>query len=407
MIDLTLPRPTSELAVNRRPQWRILTTFAAVGAALLTTATAACTSDSQGPPAEARHYVALSVGPGHTCALTADHAAWCWGNNADGKLGAGPTGAGDQLVPTPVAGGIAFTDISAGESHTCGVATDGRGYCWGANGVGALGTGEGLAATHDGPVEVAGDLRFTRISAGAGFSCGVTTTGDAYCWGDNQSGNLGVGDNEPRTTPTLVTGGLSFSFIATSKGGTPSNWFACGLTTAGAAYCWGANDGGELGTGSVSLLSAEPVHAAPALTFESLSLGDGIACGVSTAHDAYCWGTTPTVTIVPGERKWLSIRLGDASVCGVTDAGDGFCWGTNPFGMLGNGLSASVSYAEPTPIVGGLTLQVAAPGRSHSCGLAADGSAYCWGLGILLGIGPLPDFPSPYVKYEPTAVVSE
>lgn len=393
--------------MNRPLQRNILRTLGAAGAALLIAVISACSSDPQAPPAEVRHYVALSVGPGHTCALTADHEAWCWGNNADGKLGAGPAGAGDQVVPTRVAGGIAFADISAGESHTCGVATDGRGYCWGQNGVGALGTGEGLDATHDVPTEVAGGLRFTQIAAGAGFSCGVSTAGDAYCWGDNQFANLGVGDRDPRTTPTLVTGGLSFSSIVTSGGGTPSNWFACGLTAAGAAYCWGANDGGELGTGSVSLLSAEPVHAAPELTFESLSLGGGFACGVTIARDAYCWGATPVVTLVPGGMKWASVRRSDGSTCGVTDAAEGFCWGTNDFGMLGNGLSASQSYPEPTPIVGGLHFGVVAPGRSHSCGLTTDGSAYCWGLGVLLGIGALPDFPSPYVKYAPTAVVSE
>jgi alpha-tubulin suppressor-like RCC1 family protein len=103
--------------VNRSLQ-RIIAKMGAAGAALLIAAVSACSSDPQAPPAEVRHYVALSVGPGHTCALTAEHEAWCWGNNADGKLGAGPAGAGDQLVPTRVAGGVAFAQISAGESPT-------------------------------------------------------------------------------------------------------------------------------------------------------------------------------------------------------------------------------------------------------------------------------------------------
>jgi len=177
--------------------------------------------------------------------VTTSGAAYCWGSNAFGQLGDGTTT--QRLVPTPVAGGLTFTAVSAGWWHTCGITTSGAAYCWGNNGFLGDGTNTGRLV----PTPVAGGLTFTTLSAGPGETCGVTTSGAAYCWGYNAFGQLGDGTTANRLIPTPVAGGLTFT--AVSAGVEVETGHACGVTPGGAAYCWGASNGaGALGDGTTT-----------------------------------------------------------------------------------------------------------------------------------------------------------
>lgn len=122
-----------------------------------------------------------------------------------GALGDGTTS--NRLVPTPVAGGLAFASVSAGDGHTCGVTVGGAAYCWGFNAFGQL--GDGTTTGRVVPTRVVGGHTFGMVSAGTivpfwGHTCGVTTNGEAYCWGSNVSGELGDGTTTERHVPTLV-----------------------------------------------------------------------------------------------------------------------------------------------------------------------------------------------------------
>src|SRR5439155_5913141 len=155
-------------------------------------------------------------------------------------------------------GGHLFSTIRAGHRHTCAVTTSGDAYCWGANSGGQLGrdtltstcTYAALNPCSNWPIPVAGGLIFTQVSAGWEHSCGVTTGGSAYCWGLNDSGQLGNDSTSticgaleapepPRLrypcgrVPRLVEGGLTFTSV--QAGG----HFTCGLAVTGDAYCWG------------------------------------------------------------------------------------------------------------------------------------------------------------------------
>jgi Tol biopolymer transport system component/alpha-tubulin suppressor-like RCC1 family protein len=196
-------------------------------------------------------FVAIDAGRFHTCGLTVQGTAACWGSNSNGQLGDGISGV-NQQVPLPVASLTGFATVSAGDVHTCGVTAGGAASCWGRNTSGEL--GDGTTTGHTIPQSVAGAFTFSFVESGASHTCGVTTSHAALCWGDNAAGELGDGTTVGRTTPVPVTGGLSF--VTVSSG----TQYSCGVTTSGAAYCWGTNGLGQLGTGTGS--SVTPVRVA-------------------------------------------------------------------------------------------------------------------------------------------------
>lgn len=145
----------------------------------------------------------ISVGGSHGCLLGDDGSAYCFGSNTRGQLGAGTTLLRSPH-PLPVAGGIQFASISAGDSHTCGVAMDAVVWCWGEGGMGQLGSGQRTSTTQ--PVQVSGAVRFSSISAGTRHTCGIGLDGHAYCWGANLLGALGDASQEDRLAPSRVAG---------------------------------------------------------------------------------------------------------------------------------------------------------------------------------------------------------
>jgi hypothetical protein len=151
----------------------------------------------------------LVAGPMHACALSAAGVAYCWGGDAAGQLGNGAAPGG--ATPTPVAGGLAFRMLSAGNAHTCGLTADGSAWCWGSNPDGRLGVSPGVESCggvpcSTTPVAVSGDLRFTTISAGGSHTCGIATDGVVYCWGANGDGQLGNGTFVASALPARVVG---------------------------------------------------------------------------------------------------------------------------------------------------------------------------------------------------------
>src|SRR6266404_8115973 len=189
----------------------------------------------------------VSAGGLHTCGVTSDDLAYCWGYNNYGQLGVGTTDGpelclslGCSTRPVAVLGGLRFRQVSAGEDHTCGITTDYRAYCWGLNG-GSLGDGTMLSRST--PVPVAGQLSFRQVSAGDVHTCAVATDNRAYCWGYNGSGQLGNGTQsfDPPLTPVAVVGQLQFRQVS------PGGEHTCAVTTDDRAFCWGSNRYGQLG----------------------------------------------------------------------------------------------------------------------------------------------------------------
>ena len=169
----------------------------------------------------------------------------------------------------PVSGAVSFVQLSLGALHSCGLTEDGVAYCWGENFGGQLGDGTSIGRTA--PTPVLTSLRFRIIATASGFAtggnvappipnpgfnahtCALTSAGTPYCWGWNGNGQLGDGTTTSRRVPVPVAGNLTLTTIA--LGGA----YTCGMQ-GNTAWCWGANAFGQLGRGSLSSLSTVPVQ---------------------------------------------------------------------------------------------------------------------------------------------------
>ncbi len=228
---------------------------------------------------------------------------------------------------------------------------------------------------------------FTTIAAGFYVSCGLTGAGAAFCWGYNGSASLGAIDPAlQENTAVAVQGGLTFTRLVAGTS------HVCGLTSAGAAYCWGSNYFGEAGSGDTSEVHEFPVPVQGGIVFASLSANFSHTCGLTAAGTAYCWGdniygdvgdgtTTQrsTPTLVSGGIAFTSLTTGNSHTCGLTAAGTAYCWGADSSGQLGDG--TTTQRLTPTALAGGLTFANLTSGFAFTCGATTAGDGYCWGLG--------------------------
>ncbi|HZS60403.1 MAG TPA: hypothetical protein VFA43_14115 [Gemmatimonadaceae bacterium] len=270
--------------------------------------------------------VNITSGPFHSCGLTKAGDAYCWGQNSFGQLGNGDTL--NMATPVLVQGGHKWSAISAGFWHTCAITTGATPYCWGYPGFGAIGNPVvDTSLKQLTPLAVSGQLSFATISAGAVYTCGVTAFGASYCWGNNAIGQLGDGTDSSRDAPVAVKtpSGVAFTTIAVSRADNVLGT-TCGLTSTGAAYCWGNSSNGQLG------IASPP-------TCNLIGAGKG---------PFFC-SFTPVA--VSGGLTFSALAIGLLHVCGVTTAGAIDCWGGNAFGQLGDGTTTDTYM--PTPVVGG------------------------------------------------------
>ncbi len=251
----------------------------------------------------------LSVGAGHSCRLTANGAAACWGSDGHGRIRVRPG---------------KFTAISAGGAHTCGLRENGTASCWGWNGWGQTSAPEDKFSSisaglrHNCGITVDNTIRcwgsneygqradqltseFTAVSAGYYHNCAIRTSGDVVCWG--------FGDNGQTAAP-------AGPFTAVSAGFTHT----CGLRPSGNIECWGEDKAGE-------------TQAPPTDRFVAVSAGQLHSCGILESGAVRCWGSDEHGRATPPEGKFVSVDAGELHTCATRDDGSVTCWGDNSFGQ--------------------------------------------------------------------------
>lgn len=359
---------------------------AALGGAAL-----GCGEDAESPTApdhvaapaagvvRALEFSEVSAGNAHTCGVTTRHRAYCWGF---GLLGDGATYS-QRSTPVAVAGGHDFLQISSGVDHTCAVTTTRQAYCWGGNSSGQLGNGSTLDRPR--PTLVAGGLRFRHVAAGSFHTCGLTYPDNlAYCWGSNFGGKLGDGTTTDRQAPVPTARGLHFSRVRVG-------WnHSCGVTTDARAFCWGSNREGQIGDGSEINRRQRPVAVAGGLLVHEVDAGLDYTCAVTVDGRAFCWGdgrfgqigdgslSEPHSPVaVAGGRRFTRLSAGSFHACAETEANRAYCWGHNLFGSLGDGTNNQRN--RPVAVSGGLSFSRLSAGSFFTCGVTRGGVAFCWG----------------------------
>ncbi|HET8775157.1 MAG TPA: chromosome condensation regulator RCC1 [Thermoanaerobaculia bacterium] len=237
---------------------------------------------------------------------------------------------------------------------SCAIAGDGP-YCWGNNYAGSLGTGSTTPAQSAValPVAFSNAAAVTSISAGDTFVCAIKD-GAVYCWGTNNGAQLGLGgiDYQPHPTPTLIPS-LSSGVTEIAAGGA----HACAIQY-GVVKCWGQNGYGQIGNGTAITASS------PAAVL-NINIGDAPR-NLTAGYFHTC--------VVKGSTGAL------------------FCWGSGMQGELGNGGTAD---ANVPSAVSGLQsdVSVVSAGYAHTCAVQS-GQAYCWGKNNVgqLGIGTTSSF---------------
>ncbi|HTI64211.1 MAG TPA: protein kinase [Gemmatimonadaceae bacterium] len=332
-------------------------------------------------PVAAVSRVRVVAGGMHTCMITADGRAFCWGGNDRGQIGNGGTSRASS--PAVVSVDVRFTTIAAGLSHSCGIARGGMAWCWGANDHGQL--GDRTMAQHTIPLRVAGSHTFTEITVGAAHTCALDDSGAAWCWGSNAQGQLGApGEDAAQPTPVAWRG----RFISIAAG-----WnFTCAIEASGRAMCWGDDSAGELGDGGTTDRRA-PVWVSGERVFTSIAAGSAHACGITPQHEVYCWGRNSGGQLGDGTRvdhslpvriksseRFVAVAAGAVHTCALTAEGSAWCWGRNNYGQLGNG--GTSDQTQPVEVAGEHSFATLRAFGSHTCGATPSGEAFCWGYNL-------------------------
>jgi alpha-tubulin suppressor-like RCC1 family protein len=307
-------------------------------------------------------FTTISTGSTHTCGIVADGTAYCWGDNSFGQLGYSTsvdcvTGHPCSVTPTVVSGGHLFKTITGGAYGTCGITVNDVLKCWGYQG---FSNAINLASPTTVRLSATGDSVWSLVghTDGGLNGCGLANGGVAACWGQNFYGQLGIGAiNNTRSNPVAIVLDAVVKSISSGSG------FTCALTSIGDAYCWGLSVRGALALGADAASSPcnvsapdlcfpSPLKVIGGRKFSQLTVGYEHVCGLDIeSGDAYCWGSNtyqaigaqslgntpvaPSPFAAANGTKYTSLSAGRQFTCGVMLDRNISCWGYNGFGQLG------------------------------------------------------------------------
>ena len=369
-------------------------------------------------PASHALYEYVSAGGYHSCGLTDNGKARCWGLGGEGQLGSGE----DKGSKTPVtvkdsngADLTGLTQVSAGEFHTCALNEDVEVLCWGSGDDGRL--GNGASDNQNTPVNVlavsgAGNLsRIKQVSAGKKHTCALNGGGKVYCWGANNRAQLGVLNTTTTSSNRPVEISDLTDVIQISIGGEQS----CALKKNGGngqVVCWGYNN---VNSSSHNTRVIQTTDSTNLIYAKQVSVGENYACAIwkasasANSKKISCWGqggdhigvanasdsTSAYLVDHPTEDSWSTfgnvaqISAGNGHTCALMNNGDIYCWGDGERGALGNKLLTSTNrarlIASPKPTRKfndkDLLRGKIAVGTAHSCAVTQNKNVYCWGEG--------------------------
>lgn len=320
----------------------------------------------------------VSAGRYHSIALDRSGAIWTWGCNYAGQLGTCTTLL--RSSPGSVVGGFAdWCQISAGGAHTAAIRTNGSLWTWGSNYYGRL--GDGTVTSRSSPVSVLGGFtNWCQVSAGQSHTAAVRSNGTIWTWGDNGSGRLGNGTYSAQSSPVSVVGGFT-DWCQVSAGGLHT----AAVRSNGSLWTWGSNGSGQLGDGTSSARSSPGSIIGGFADWCQVSTGYLNTVAIRTNGTLWAWGDniagqlgdgtvtgkSSPVSVAGGFTDWCQVSAGRYSTVAIKTNGTLWAWGDNIIGQLGDGTTANRS--SPVVVVGGITSWCAASvGRNAAFGITVQ-----------------------------------
>ncbi|RNL60735.1 hypothetical protein EFK50_20740 [Nocardioides marmoriginsengisoli] len=249
------------------------------------------------------------------------------------------------------------------------------------------------------PLKLANVAPAVPVAVGAGgqFSCRTDADQKLWCWGYNESGQLGIngtiGDGPGKLTPQQVGTATDWSGITTGNNNLITERHACALRGTD-AWCWGSDKNGEIGAGGTAAgNTAVPVKVVGGLSWAKLDAGWNSTCGVTTTGALYCWGKNDQGQLGIGSASvndvnaparvgvandWTSVSTGYNFGCAIKATGTLWCWGANHRGQLGTGGTTSTS--APVQVGTATDWSKVRVGYGYTCGIRTNGTLWCWGI---------------------------
>ena len=307
---------------------------------------------------------------------------------------------GGTSVDAPPLDRTAGTAIISGQYHAC-LLEEGRLSCWGQNDHGQLGVGD--TSNRLVAVPVAPDRRFAEVCGGESHGCALeTTSGAVLCWGDDANGQLGDASLKPSLTPKVV--GLPAAAISIACG----YQHTCAVLEDGSLRCWGANPENQLGRGASSAREPSPERIAFG-TSDWVRVGAGQAhtCALRIDGSLWCWGRNNSgecgsPSAPPGDQRAIPTRVGtdvdwvrvvpaQNATCALRSDDSLWCWGNNEFGNLG--FPPPTGTTTPLRVGGPASWSALADETFHGAAIQRDGTLWTWGRNVegQLGLGDTTD----------------
>ncbi len=375
--------------------------FGGTAASATGTATSSTGGTGGAPPIPP---IQLALGEYHSCVRKPDGTVWCWGGNNYGQLGNGVQDNNAHPTPMQVTGlGMSAAHLAHGARHVCARKQDGTLWCWGFNVAGQL--GDGTTGDQYSPVQVAMlGKSVDMIASGGRHTCALKLDSTLWCWGANQYGQLGDGTTVGHPLPAQVTQlGASVGAVALSQDSI-GNDHTCALKVDGTLWCWGSNQSGQLGEGTTTAHSSPMQVAPPGASAAEVAAAASNTCTRKSEGTLWCWGSNGVgllglgtsdnnshaapVQVSAFGASVAEVALGGSHACALKLDGSLWCWGTNQYGQLGDGTTMSQFSPVQVTALGTSTVGFAL-GLDHSCASKLDGTVWCWGGNVKgqLGLG--------------------
>ncbi|MCL2503639.1 MAG: cell wall-binding repeat-containing protein [Coriobacteriia bacterium] len=328
----------------------------------------------------------VSGGEYSSLGLKNDGTLWSWGHGGNGQLGNGTSGLdADKTAPTRIGADADWTVISAGNDHSLAIKGDGSLWAWGNNAQGQLGNGTSGAAKTV-PIRIEAETDWKAVSAGSWHSLAIKSDGSLWAWGLNMDGQVGDDTTVEKHAPTRIGGDTDWKAVDAGAS------YSLAIRNDGTLWEWGV-----IGHEPISDSVRWPVNYVPtrigdAADWVDISVGRNHALALKSDGSLWAWGyngyrqlgdSTTQGKAAPirigADTDWSSINAGGWG-CSFAIKNDGslWAWGRNDFGQLGDGMAQNK--AAPTCIGADVDWQTVNAGGNHSLGIKSDGSLWSWGV---------------------------